>query len=187
MADQISGLLSPFLRRRRFAAALPHLRGRVLDVGCGIGELAEFVPPESYLGIDLDQVSVETARQRHPRHVFQTLAEFETDPPTNRFDTIVGLAVIEHVPSPAGWLRDLTQHLGPDGRFVLTTPHPYYRWAHEFGARLGIFSRDAADEHEDFLDRRSMTQAATDNHLRVLKARRFLMGANQLFILGNGA
>lgn len=186
MADQINGLLSPFLRRRRFAAATPHLHGRVLDVGCGIGELAGFVAPDSYLGIDLDRDSIDSARRRHPAHRFQTIPAFNADPPAETFDTIVGLAVIEHVPSPQQWLRDLARRLAPGGRFVLTTPHPHYRWAHEFGARLGVFSRDAAEEHEDFIDRRGMMRAAADSGLRLLTARRFLMGANQLFILGNG-
>ena len=36
----------------------PHLRGRVLDLGCGGGRLAQWVEPASYLGFDIDPASL---------------------------------------------------------------------------------------------------------------------------------
>src|SRR5215207_2931933 len=35
------GLLTPYLQARRIAVARPFLAGRVLDVGCNVGSLAE--------------------------------------------------------------------------------------------------------------------------------------------------
>ena len=46
------GLLSPYLRNRRLAMARPLLTGRVLDVGCAEGHLAESVPADRYVGVD---------------------------------------------------------------------------------------------------------------------------------------
>ncbi|NJN32464.1 MAG: methyltransferase domain-containing protein [Synechococcales cyanobacterium RM1_1_8] len=138
MADQgIEGLLSPFLRRQRIKAVNPSLRGRVLDVGCGTGELAKLVPSNSYYGFDLDQASINIARRQLPQHHFHTKV-----PEQEHFDTVVALAVIEHAAEPESFLRNLYLYLQPDGQrqIVLTTPHPKLEWAHNIGAKLGLFS-----------------------------------------------
>lgn len=179
MPDQISGRLSPWLRRHRVEAVRPLLRGRVLDFGCGTGQLAELVELDEYTGVDIDRESLEIARRRFPDgRFFESLAEA-----SGPFDTIAGLAVIEHVPRPAQLLAELRELLSPGGRIVLTTPHPLFDWAHRAGAAVGLFSRHAADEHEELIDRRRMEQLATEANLLLISARHFLYGVNQLFVL----
>ena len=183
MAEQTTGLLSPFLRERRLRAALPFVAGRVFDCGCGAGSLASHCDPATYVGFDVDPDALALARAAHPAHSF-----VNEMPAGGSFDTVVALAVIEHVPDPPAFLRGLARLLAPGGRIVLTTPHPSLRWAHELGARLRIFSAEAAEEHEALLDRRSVEAAAGEAGLLLREARRFLFGANQLFVLetGNG-
>ena len=179
MADQGSeGLLSPFLRERRLAAARQHLRGRVLDLGCGGGLLAQWVEPADYLGFDVDPTSLAAARQAFRHHRFT--ADF---PDTERFDTVVALAVIEHLPEPWRHLAQWRSLLAEGGRLVLTTPHPSVDMVHTLGARLGIFSRHASEEHQDLLDRAGLVLAAGRGGLSVELYRRFLLGANQLAVL----
>ncbi|MEO1084230.1 MAG: methyltransferase domain-containing protein, partial [Acidobacteriota bacterium] len=94
MADQITGFLSPFLRSRRLAAALPWLReGRVLDVGCGVGKLAQSIAPDRYVGVDLDSESIEMARLSCPGHTFLTWDDFEASD-LHDFKHVAALAVI---------------------------------------------------------------------------------------------
>ena len=108
MADQGSGgLLSPFLRSRRIAAARPFLKGRLLDLGCGCGKLAGIVPPDSYLGVDIDEYSLDRARAAYPEHAFCS----RLPPKDEAFDTVVALAFIEHVPDPAEALREMAARL----------------------------------------------------------------------------
>lgn len=181
MADQgTEGLLSPWLRRRRIAAALPHLRGNVLDVGCGSGALAEQVPAKRYTGVDIDRDSLAIANATYPEHEFRdALPGSDTS-----FDTIVSLAVIEHVPDPAGFLTSLAKRLGPgpDCRIVITTPRPSVDWIHTAGAAIGLFSGHANEEHEELLDRPELEQVAHDSGLELETYDRFLFGANQLAI-----
>ena len=184
MPDQINGKLSPLLRNHRFRAAKPFLAtGRILDIGCGIGLLTSDISADRYLGVDLDRGSVEEARQLHPTYRFLTLDEFATHDPAEQFDTIIGLAVIEHVPDPKAWLAEMKRRLAPGGRMVLTTPHPNLEWAHTVGARLGLFSRAASEEHNVLINRKLMARLAADTGLRIQQFKRFLYGANQLFIL----
>lgn len=177
MADQGSeGFLSPFLRDRRIAAAKPFLSGRVLDVGCGSGLLASLVDPQDYVGVDIDRRSLDIARAKYPAHTFKQ------GDPYGKFDTIVALAVIEHVPSPSSFLAGLKPLLSPEGKIVCTTPHPSMDWTHWIGARLGVFSRSANDEHEELLNRGRLHEAGRSAGLEMRVYKRFLMGANQIAV-----
>jgi 2-polyprenyl-3-methyl-5-hydroxy-6-metoxy-1,4-benzoquinol methylase len=179
VVDQISrGLLSPFLRNRRVAAAVPFIEGRVLDIGCGVGILAGRCAPDRYFGFDVDVQSIELARKEYPYHRFDTAL-----PAGEIFDTIIGLAVIEHVPRPVEMLRQLCSHLAPNGKIILTTPHPAFEWLHRLGSTFGLFSDAAADEHETLLDEKAMRQTGRDVDLDIVISRRFLFGANQVFVL----
>ena len=184
MADQLTGLLSPFLRSRRIAAVEPFLgQGRLLDIGCGTGTLALHVDSTRYLGVDQDEESIAIAKNKFPTHRFLTLAEFAQSQNENQFERIVGLAVIEHVDDPQKWLTWLRRLLKSGGQVVLTTPHPSTRWLHEFGAAIGLFSREGAKEHRELINRYRMIQLAETSGFRIRHFRRFLLGCNQLFVL----
>ena len=184
MADQARGLLSPFLRWRRLTAAEPYLRqGRVLDYGCGVGALVRWVEASRYLGVDIDQASIEEARRRHPEHRFIRLDELEESQAAQRFEVVIGLAVIEHVPDPEGWLADVGRWLSPSGCLVLTTPEPRLQRIHELGARFGLFSKEAAEEHNVMVDPALMARLAAKADLELVVTKRFLWGCNQLFVL----
>lgn len=178
MADQASGLLSPWLRKRRQKKARPYIRGRVLDCGCGVGTLSEMCRPDSYLGVDVDEWSIDVARKTHPRF------RFDTDlPETGEFDTIVALAVIEHISDPVALLERFKSRLGAEGRIVLTTPHPSIEYVHTIGARIGLFSAHASEEHERLIDYGRMKELSAKAGLVIEKYECFLLGANQLFVL----
>jgi 2-polyprenyl-3-methyl-5-hydroxy-6-metoxy-1,4-benzoquinol methylase len=184
MADQLTGLLSPFLRSRRIAAVRPFLeQGDLLDIGCGTGTLAHHVDSTRYLGVDQDEESIAIAKNLFPTHHFLTLAEFTQSPNDNQFERVVGLAVIEHVDDPKQWLAWLRTLLKPAGRAILTTPHPSVLGLHEFGAAIGLFSREGAKEHRELIDQHRMTELAEASGFRISYFRRFLFGCNQLFVL----
>ena len=180
MADQGSeGLLSPFLRWYRIRAALPHIGGRVLDVGCGSGTLAHYVSPECYLGVDLDECSLSKARQEFPQHSFSSILPDKQQ----KFDVVAALAVLEHVPAPEEFLKMLSFYLKNSSSIVLiTTPHPLGDWIHGAGSSLGLFSSHANEEHQELLDRRRLEILADFTGLRLAHYRRFLVGMNQLVL-----
>ncbi|MBZ9922624.1 class I SAM-dependent methyltransferase [Mesorhizobium sp. BR1-1-7] len=180
MADQATeGVLSPFLKRQRIFAVRESIKGRVLDVGCGNGALAELVDSRNYVGIDLDPVSIAAARKKYPSHKFVQAEHLAV----GVFDTIAALAVIEHVKDPRTFLATLKSNLvrAPAARIVCTTPHPSMDWVHWVGSRIGVFSRSANEEHEDLLDKKKLSDAGRSVGLKMVSYRRFLFGANQVF------
>jgi len=186
MADQGSeGLLSPYLRRMRFQAVAPYLRGRVLDFGCGSGALSTQIDADKYLGVEIDNSSLRQAQSCFPKHCFVcNLPE-----PYNKFDTVVSLACIEHVSDPADFLRTLATYLGDtqSSQLVITTPHPTVGWVHDLGSAIGLFSKHANKEHEDLLDRSKLDKAGEQAGLSLVHYSRFLFGANQLAVYAKNA
>ena len=182
MADQgTEGLLSPFLRWRRIKTALPYLKGRILDVGCGSGALARHIPPTSYMGVDLDEESLLKARKRFPEHFFSS----EFPEVEEGFDVVVALAVLEHVVNPSLFLKKISRYLKKDGlgSVVLTTPCPAADLIHKCGASLGLFSKHASEEHETLLDEGKIRHIAELSGLSLQVYCRFLFGMNQLVLL----
>lgn len=186
MADQGSeGLLSPFLRKKRIEAVKPYLKGRILDIGCGSGALARFVDPSCYVGVDLDEDSLKIARHNYPAHTFSD----RVPSPDLKFNTIIALAVIEHVPNATEFLTKLVGHLesDPDGRIIITTPHPAVDWIHFIGASIGLFSRHANEEHESLLGKKALASFGSRAGLNMSHYSRFLLFANQLAIFSAAA
>lgn len=181
MADQASeGFLSPYLKQKRLEAAKPYLRGQILDFGCGSGTLSLYTDSGNYVGVDQDILSLEYARAKFPNYRFLDSLPV----PIESFDTIVSLAVIEHVSEPAEFLKMLASYLSEESssRIVITTPHPSVDWIHDLGAKVGLFSKHANDEHEDLLDRNKLELVGAQAGLSLIEYKRFLFGANQLAI-----
>jgi 2-polyprenyl-3-methyl-5-hydroxy-6-metoxy-1,4-benzoquinol methylase len=181
MADQgTEGLLSPYLRARRINAVKPHLRGKVLDFGCGSGALAMELKPGDYVGFDIDEESLNEAKSGFPEHQFVGSLSGLAD----EFDTVVSLAVVEHVEDPVAFLEKLSSFLknSESSRIVLTTPHPSVDWVHDLGAKVGLFSRHANEEHEELLDKAMLDDAGKKAGLDLILYQKFLFWANQLAV-----
>lgn len=69
------------------------------------------------------------------------------------------------------------------GQIVLTTPHPQLERAYNLGARIGVFSALASEDHEQLLGRPELERCASLARLSVQRYHRFLLGANQLAVL----
>lgn len=178
-------LLTNYLRCRRYAIVEPFLRGEVLDIGCG--NAATALPLESvrrYVGIDYHPALVARQRRNLPQHEFH-VCDVDREPlPVNgqRFDTVLMVAVIEHLADPGRLLEQVAGHLRPGGRLVITTPTPWGERLHRLGARVGLFHPHAAAEHKHAYDRRQLEALLTACGFSVVIYRPFELGGNQLVV-----
>ncbi len=176
------GLLSPWLRKTRMQKVIPYINGKVLDYGCGNNpSLIEMgiCNSDNYLGVDINEKLIKKAQELYPAFRFELSIPDETI----NFDTIVLLAVIEHISDPLTLLKKIKVKLHPKGRIVITTPHPSFEWTHTTGAKFGLFSPVAVEEHEQLVGYKLLQAHAKKADLYIETYQRFLFWANQLFVL----
>ena len=179
----MAALLSSFLQRQRLNIAKPYIHGDVLDLGCGFGEITGLVPPSNYIGVDGQSKIVDWLKTNHPAYQFLCY-NLDNDQLffDKKFDTIVMLAVIEHLANPDNVLSQIPDLLKDGGLLILTTPAPVGDIVHQIGAKIGLFSKHAVEDHEIIFTLNIIKPYLIRNSLDIKKFRRFLFGTNQLFI-----
>ena len=131
---------------------------RLLDVGCGDGQLLQTAEDEGWdaLGIDLSETAI---RCCHRRGLSASRTDFfDVSLDEQRFDVIVMSELIEHVPSPQRFLKRAEELLDNGGVVYLTTPN--------FGSlarrMLGESWSVIHPEHIGYFERSSLRKLASE-------------------------
>ncbi len=99
---------------------------RVIDVGCGYGDMAAHLEGVEYVGVDLNQSYIELARRVHGdrgRFVVASVTDLgHAD--LGQFDAAVAIGVLHHLSDgdATSLLEALPSVLKPGGRFVAAEP-----------------------------------------------------------------
>ncbi len=121
---------------------------RILDVGCGIGDLSFMLSDQGageVIGVELDQHKVDEANKIAKRWNMQHLTFYQGDVTKldqmglGEFDYIFCLAVMEHIKDDIGLLRQMQSMLRPGGYFVMQVPS---------ADRRTVAEKEEADGHE---------------------------------------
>lgn len=120
------------LKLRLLLDALRDVKGDVVDIGCGAGNIvraiAESRPDLRVHGVDVSGAALETARKAAPELDFQ-LAPAESLPFQDRsMSAVVMLDVLEHVENPAAVLHEIHRVLRPGGVFHIVLPLEVQPW-----------------------------------------------------------
>jgi len=180
-------ILSYAIQQRRYQAAVPFISRTVLDIGCGQANLPDFVPPlEMYVGLDVHVGCLQLAQKRYPQHQFYQLdldrQFFPSELLDQRFQTITMMAILEHLAYPLHSVWQAAELLAPSGYLIVTTPTSLSHRVHQIGAYLGLFYREAVDEHKTVLDRDSLSWLFIAVGLEVVVYKKFQFGCNQLIV-----
>lgn len=146
-------LLSYFRRKTEFLKQLIHGR-KLLEIGSGYGFFLEEAKKRfDVLGIDISRPAVVYA-QKHGLPE-RTADLFKEKFPENAFDGIAAFHLIEHVPNPLLFMREVYRITKPGGLVFLATPDQGGYLERIMGNSW--FSYRHA-EHLYFFSRRTMTQ-----------------------------
>lgn len=107
---------------REVARLLPPGRGyNILDVGCGDGLLFDKLAPFGRVaGVEVDPLTLSpNGPWRDQIHVGPFDESFQ---PQRRYDLILMLDVLEHLPDPAATLRHASSLLAEGGQLLITVP-----------------------------------------------------------------
>jgi len=154
--------LERLLQKMRFKMVLPYLQGDVLDFGGNKGELSAHV----------------TGRYYNMNHDHSSLH-------TYRVDTIVMLAVLEHL-DPAtvpDLFRTFKNLLDPGGRLILTTPARIAKPVLNTLAFLHLLDKENIAEHQHYWNAADIRTLAHSCGFKVTRHTTFQLGFNQLAVL----
>lgn len=178
-------LLSGYARRARWRTLQPYLNGSILDLGCGITNLPDLLTSgQTYTGVDAWPVALTRGAERYPQHPFIScdLNHDALQLPAASFDTVLMIAVLEHLTQPLHALRQARRMLKPQGYLVLTTPTPLGDLVHRIGSRMYLFYSEEEVNHVEIFNRRKLYSLAEDAGLQIVRFRYFALGLNQLLV-----
>jgi SAM-dependent methyltransferase len=121
-------------------------RGRILEVGCGTGQILASLRPLNGVGIDVSERMIEAARRQFAGRTELTFAAMDAESGAARlgklggFDAVISADVMEHVADWRAVVDAMVSACRVGGVVAITTPNP--RWAF---AAVGI----GEDEVED--------------------------------------
>ncbi len=109
----------------------------VLDIGAGSGLMGEFLRSRGLTAVDAVEIDEETRKvlKGDYREVFSRLEDVED----HKYDCILLLDVIEHVPEPEQFLKQAATLLKPAGRVLISVPNIAH-WSVRFPLLFGFFT-----------------------------------------------
>ena len=131
--DELAELRARESRNRYYASQLRRLvcsltvpGSRVLEVGCGLGDLLAAVQPSRGVGVDISPRMVELARRRHPELDLRVVDVERDRLPEGPFDVVILSDVVGHLDDIQCALERLRGVLAPTGRLIVT--HYNFLW-----------------------------------------------------------
>lgn len=123
------------LLKRHYAFLVPPGR-RVLELGCGLGDLLAAVRPARGLGVDFSPAMIDLASKRHPDLEFQAADALEWSG-RETFDYILLSDLVNDVPDVQAILDRLHRVSGPDTRLVVNFFNNLWRPVLALAEKLG--------------------------------------------------
>ncbi len=115
-----------------FSALLPDVTGsRVLDLGCGAGQLTLYLAQAGaaeVIGVDLSErmLEIAIAERSDARVTYIRASMDEVEFPSGRFELVVSSLAVHYVEDYSALTRRIAGWLVPGGTLVFSTEHPVF-------------------------------------------------------------
>jgi 2-polyprenyl-3-methyl-5-hydroxy-6-metoxy-1,4-benzoquinol methylase len=105
----------------------PHLGERILEVGCGTGNMIRHLMDKDILGVDIDPSYLQIARHKFKNKKNISFKLFDLEKGLKSFkkfkaDTIVCINVLEHIEKDDKFIGECESILSPGGKIILFAP-----------------------------------------------------------------
>ena len=160
---------------RQIAASLVPSGSRVLDVGCGWGQVARWLKARGcrVVGVEPDEVRLREGAEFFEATYAGTAEDLDAlGLERGSFDALMLADVLEHLPDPWSTLNALLPYVRSGGRVVVSIPN-----VASYGARLNLLRGQFRYEdsglydrtHLRFFTRETLTEMLTGAGLRVVE------------------
>lgn len=135
-----------FIERKRVKAILKlmdnhYKRDRILEVGCGAGNIIEKAPQGKLFGVDISAFIITKANQKLGKKADLFQADAQNLPFKDRvFNQVICSEVLEHLLDPSASLQEIARVLDHQGVAIISVPNEL--WINRIKRiliRLGIF------------------------------------------------
>lgn len=112
--------------RRDMLAYVPPDAKRIVELGCGTGELGKLIKQRQSAevwGVELSPVAAGLAKGNLDRVLEGDLVQVMRELPSGVFDCVVANDVLEHLISPHQVLVDIKRCMSPGGKVIASIPH----------------------------------------------------------------
>ena len=174
--------------RAELVARLPRPLGRVLDVGCGAGEVGRSLRAAgatSLTGVELNATAAEAARELFDEVLVGDVEALARDGALRGpFDTVVLYDVIEHLVDPAALLAAIAPLVAAGGRIHVSVPNARHHSLLRDLVLRGTFGytdwghRDRT--HLRWFTRRDLVQLLADGGWRIVDVAPSILGRNRI-------
>ncbi|MGQ9704646.1 MAG: class I SAM-dependent methyltransferase [Actinomycetota bacterium] len=182
--SHIAVMMADVLSRWRNRRALSFVGSRILDLGCGRATMLKYLPRDaSYTGVEKDSQQVEELRRRYPERRF-LVTDLDTGLPDLRegYDTVLLLAVLEHLKNPREVVERCHDLLAPGGKMILSVPTRWGEFVHRALAALRLANPEVAHAHLWRFDARSLLEVFQGLEGEVVDHHLFQLGCNRLLV-----
>ena len=182
--DGLLGLSS--LRDERMRVVSDFCKGKVLDVGCGPGNIfiGKFIGPENGIGVD-------SFPYEGVENLIEDFASLPFD--DESFDTVTLIAVGGHIPRSrrAAEFQEFARVLKPGGRLIVTEGEPitqfiHHQWIAFFYRLSGKIDMDSErhmeKEEEYCMPKEEILLYLNAPPLRLVRSKRFMWGLNNVYV-----
>jgi SAM-dependent methyltransferase len=160
------------LEEERISAVLPHIRGKLLDIGAGRNTLVNRY--DDGIGVDVHDWGGGALIVKDPADL--PFADGE-------FDTVTFVACLNHIPNRAEVLEEAWRVLNPGGQLIITMISPILG---EIGHRIWWYGedkkRDTSPGEVDGLWAKDVVRMCERAGFTIMAHKRFLYGLNNLYL-----
>ncbi|MFA5880483.1 MAG: class I SAM-dependent methyltransferase [Candidatus Margulisiibacteriota bacterium] len=97
----------------------------VLDIGCGTGEILNYLHPKTGLGVDLSEEMILIAKEKYPQYSFfaASIDNYLTD---QKFDYLILIDIIEHLENLLGSIKNISNLAHEKTKVIIFMANPLW-------------------------------------------------------------
>jgi ubiquinone/menaquinone biosynthesis C-methylase UbiE len=129
----------------------PYMKGQLLDVGCGIGEILKFY--KNSIGVDINADCVDYCVKSGLKAQIMKIDNLPFE--DNKFDTLVFDNVLEHISSPDKIINEIHRVMKKGANLLVSVP--------------GLKGFDYDTDHKKFYDKKKLNKTFEINNFNLIK------------------